>query len=106
LWQVHHLCGVISTGKICFNKFWSGEILPFGYSYKISPLRSFLATVEMTRLYITHTNPKHELTYSLQKYRSRGGDTPPISALDFAGNNNIAYNSIIPIKSTFSHAKN
>jgi|GEM_PF-3659834 len=44
---------VISTGKICFNKFGSGEILPFCITIipksKISPLRSFLASVGMTQ---------------------------------------------------------
>jgi hypothetical protein len=44
---------VISTGKICLSKFWSGEILLLELylhqNGKISPLRSFLATVEMTQ---------------------------------------------------------
>jgi hypothetical protein len=46
---------VISTGKICLSKFCSGEILLFACgnnNSKISPLRSFLATVEMTQLII------------------------------------------------------
>jgi hypothetical protein len=44
---------VISSGGICLDKFRSREILPLAYynaNGKISPFRSFLASVEMTQM--------------------------------------------------------
>jgi hypothetical protein len=54
-WNKNDKRCVISSEEICLDKFRSREILPFfcnNINSKISPLRSFLALVEMTRSFI------------------------------------------------------